>query len=136
MWRKSCQLVHNSNWVHYDWLSRSKGELVHLAEQPKLPVWIAHICNGGWVHPKHFPLQLGAMQGRVVKPLRGQHANLVAIELKQAMLGEAPIPEADPLVRGLIQVNPLPGWQESGQAQKTAMQRVAAKVSQEPLITQ
>ena len=65
----------------------------------------------------------------MVKPLKGNNANLVAIELKHAMQTEAPIPEADPLVLGLIQVNPLPGWQDGGQAQVTAMQRVAKSKS-------
>jgi hypothetical protein len=71
----------------------------------------------------------------VVKPLKGNNANLVAIELKHGMQSEAPIPEADPLVPGPIQANPLPGWQDGGQAQETALQRVA-KVSQELLIAQ
>ena len=106
-----------------------------MAEQPKLTIWITHICNGGVVHIKQVPLQLGDEHWHVVKPLSGNKANPDDIELTHAMQAEAPIPEADPLVLGLIQVNPLPGWQDGGQAQETAMQRVA-KVSQEPLVAQ
>ena len=96
-----------------------------MLEQPKLPVWTTHICHGALVHIQQVPLQLGDQQGHVVKPLRGQHANLVVIELKQATQGEAPIPEVDPLVLGLMQVDPLIGWQDGGQAQETGLERVA-----------
>ena len=75
------------------------------------------------MHIKQVPLQLGHEQVHVVKPFRGQHANLVAIELKHAMQCEAPIPEVDPLALGLNQVNPLLGWQDGGQAQETALQK-------------
>ena len=51
------------------------------------------------------------------------------------MQSEDPTPEAAPLVLGLIQVNPHRGRQDGGQAQETAMQRVAT-VIQEPLVAQ
>ncbi len=85
------------------------------------------------MHLKQVPLQTGDGQGHVVKPLRGNIANLVALVLKHGMQTEAPIPIYDPLLLGLIQVNPLPGWQDSGHGQETALQRVA-ELSQEPLI--
>ena len=87
------------------------------------------------MHRKQVPLRLGDEQGHVVKLLRGNHANLFAIELKHGMQAEAPITEADPLVLGDIRANPLLGWQDSGQAQEIALQRVA-KVRQESLIAQ
>ena len=52
-------------------------QLAHIAEQPTLPVWTTHTCNGGLVHLKQVPLQLGDEQGHVVEYLKGQPANLV-----------------------------------------------------------
>ena len=57
------------------------------------------------------------------------------MELTHAMQGEAPVSEVDPLALGLINVNPLFGWQDGGQAQETGLQRVA-QVTAEPLIAQ
>ncbi len=61
------------------------------------------------------------------QPSQGQERNL-PLEMNYCMQAEAPIPLADPLVLGIIQVNPLPGWQDSGHVQKTALRKVAKSV--------
>ena len=71
------------------------------------------------MHLKQVPLQLEDELGHLVTPLKGHHANLVAREHTHDLQREGPRPEVGPLVLGVVQVNPLRGWQDGGLCPKT-----------------